>query len=246
MAAWLPRSLSVSSIGCYLECPALYARRYRDGVIDPASGPLAFGRAMATALEAEHSGKDGDVAWVRAYAAEVVEPGLRGAASLQHGLALLAAYRAGGVGIGQPELRFSVHLPDRDAVPLPLRGVMDLAAEDGLVWEFKTSRALWDQGRCDSSPQAAFYRYGYRHLFGQNPRAVQFVVMHTGRVEVTRFTTYPAGPELRLFELQAAAVYRGIRDGKFEPRCGKCAACAEAVGMLERPPAQYPRLEWPA
>ncbi len=119
---WLPRSLSVSAVQCYTDCPALYARRYRDGVIDPPSGPLAFGRAMALALEAEHSGKDGDVAWVRGYEAEVVAYGLRDTASVQHGLALLAAYRASGIGVGQPEYRFQVYLPDRDAVPLPLRG----------------------------------------------------------------------------------------------------------------------------
>lgn len=240
---WLPRSLSVSSVACYTECPALYARRYRDGVVDPPSGPLAFGRAMALALEAEHSGTDGDVAWVRAYTAEVLNGDVRGAASLQHGLALLAAYRASGVGIGTPEKRFRVYLPDRDAVPLPVSGVIDLATAEGVV-EFKTSKALWDQGRCDTSPQAALYRYGYQQVFGRKPQSVEFIVMHTQRVEVTRFTTYPAGPELYLFELQAAAVYRGIRDGRFEPRCQKCPACAEAgVGLAARAPSGYPSLE---
>ena len=248
MATWLPRSLSVSAVQCYTECPALYARRYRDGVVDPPTGPLAFGRAMAAALEAEHSGKDGDVAWVQAYEREMTAPEvMRGAASIRHGLALLAAYRAGGVGVGQPEYRFTVHLPDRDAVPLPIRGVMDLAGEDDWVWEFKTSAALWDQGRCDGSPQAALYRYAYLREFGRKPRGVRFVVLHTQRVAVTVFTTYPAGPEVHLFESQAAAVYRGIRDGRFEPKCKRCAACVEAgCGPTPRAPSAFPRLEWPA
>lgn len=240
---WLPRSLSVSSVQCYTDCPALYARRYRDGVVDPPTGPLAFGRAMALALEAEHSGKDGDVVWVRAHETEVSACGLRDAASVRHGLALLAAYRDGGVYVGQPEYRFQVYLPDRDAVPLPLRGVMDLATTEGVV-EFKTGRTLWDQGRCDGSPQAALYRYAYLQAFGHKPQWVQFVTMHTQRVEVQRFLTYPAGPELRLFEMQAAAVYRGIRDERFPALCKRCAACAEqGLELTERAPSGYPQLE---
>lgn len=199
---------------------------------------------MAKALEAEHQGNDGDVAFARAYDAEVIQPGIAGAPAITHGLALLTAYRVGGVGVGKPEHRFRVYLPDRDLVPVPLVGVMDLAADDS-VWEFKTGRTKWDQGRCDTSPQAAFYRYGFLREFGHKPQGVQFVVMHTGRVEVQRFWTYPAGPELRIFELQAAAVYRGIRDGKFPPLCKKCPACVAAgVGPVPVEPSGYPSLEW--
>jgi hypothetical protein len=243
-APWLPRTLSVSAVQCYTDCPALYRRRYVEGIKDPSSGALAFGRVMALALEAEHRGEDGDVAWCRAYDREIVQPSVTDAPSIQHGLALLAAYRAGGVCVGQPEYRFRVYLPDRDAVPLPLVGVMDLAGADDVV-EFKTGRTKWDQGRCDDSPQAALYRYAFLRVFGRKPRWVQFVVMHTQRVEVTRFLAYPAGPELRLFELQAAAVYRGIRDGAYPPRCKRCPACV-AAGVAEPPkePSGYPRLEW--
>jgi PD-(D/E)XK nuclease superfamily len=243
-ATWRPRSLSVSAIQLYTECPAAYRRRYVERIFDPSTGPLAFGRAMAKALEAEHSGTDGDVAWVRAYDLEVIQAGVPGAASIQHGLALLAAYRAGGVAVGKPEHRFEVYLPDRDAVPVPLVGVMDLAGDDG-VWEWKTGRTKWDQGRCDTSPQAALYRYAYLREFGRKPQWVQFVVMSTARVEVQRFLTYPAGPELMLFELQAAAVWRGICRGEYPPKCRRCPACEAAGVVSAKPePSGYPSLEW--
>ncbi len=97
------------------------------------------------------------------------------------------------------------------------------------------------------SPQAALYRYAYLQAFGRKPQAVEFICMHTQRVEVQRFRTYPAGPELRLFELQAAAVYRGIRNGVFPALCKRCAACAEqGNGPREREPSGYPSLEMPA
>lgn len=235
---WLPKRLSVSAVEKYCRCPADYKRRYVDGVIDPPTGAMAFGRAMASALEALHRGQDAEVAFVRSYDAEILQPQLRGAAPLQHGLALLKRYQAHGVGVGEPEFKFSVYLPDREAVPVEILGYMDLATPTEIL-EFKTSAAAWDQGRVDGSAQAALYRYAYWQVFGRKPECVRFIVLHTRRVELTEFRAYPAGPELRLFELQAAATWRGIRDAQFPPRCGKCAACGDAP-----PTSQYPRLEW--
>lgn len=225
-----PRYLSHSAIDCYVTCPALYQRRYVHGVIDPPSPAMAFGKCFALALEAEHQGQDGDVAWVRQYAACQQAGELPpGSPSIQHGLALLGLYRQRGVGQGQPERDFLLHLPDRDAVPVPIKGFMDLVTEDE-VWEFKTSAAKWDQGRVDGSHQASVYRWAFTQLYHRKPQCVRFLVFSTRTVALEEFCAYPAGPELQLFELRAATTWRGVRDGVFPARCGKpwCAACVEA------------------
>ena len=234
-----PRHLSHSAIECYATCPALYQRRYVHGVVDPPTPAMAFGRCFALALEAEHRGQDGDVTWVRQYAAMQQAGELPpGSPSIQHGLGLLALYRQRGVGQGEPERDFLLHLPDRDAVPVPIKGFMDLVTGDE-VWEFKTSSAKWDQGRVDASYQASVYRWAFTQLYHRKPRCVRFIVFSTRRVEMHEFCAYPAGPELKLFELRAAATWRGIRDQHFPPTCQKpyCAACVEA-GVV---PVKAPR-----
>jgi hypothetical protein len=168
MTPWLPKRLSVTAVEAYIRCPAAYERRYVHGVIDPPSPPMSFGRCMATALEALHRGQDGEVAWLRAYAAAQAAGEMAGAPSIQHGL-----------------------------------------------------------------------HWAYTRLMGHKPQQVRFIVLHTRRVELREFVTYPSGEGLRLFELQAAAVWRGVRDGKFPATCRKpyCAACVEA-GVV---PAKTPR-----
>jgi hypothetical protein len=92
-----PRSLSYSQIDLYTRCPAAWERRYIHGVKD-VSPPLTFGSCFASALEAEHRGQDGDVAWVRAYAAEQAAGNLPpGSPTIEMGLRLLALYRQRGV-----------------------------------------------------------------------------------------------------------------------------------------------------
>lgn len=242
---WHPRVLSVSAVQLYTDCPAAFHRRYVAGIRDGDTGPMAFGRAMAQALEAEHSGKDGDVAWLRSYESEVVAAGLREAAPLTTGLALLAAYRRYGVVQGQPEARFELYLPNRDAVPVPILGYLDVLAPDEVI-EFKTTSTNgWDQGRVDNSLQAHVYRWAFTQLRHRQPRQVRFIVLHTRRLDVTEWLTYPSGGDLAAFELRAAAVWRGIRDGQYPPRCQKCSACqAAGTAVPLKAASEYPSLEW--
>lgn len=225
VTTWRPRVLSYSAVDLYRRCPAAYRRRYVDRVPELPSPRMAFGAVMARALEAEHRGQDGDLVFVQEYARQLTTAGLRGAPSLQHGLALLAAYRQRGVPAGEPECKFLVPLPDRQAVPVDVLGFMDLATPEG-VYEFKTAAGGWDQGRADTSLQAALYRYAYLRTFGRKPQWVKFVVFSTRGVVIEEYTTYPAGPELRLFEQWAAQAWRGIVAGAFDPQCRACAACA--------------------
>lgn len=229
MAAYRPRSLSYSQIDLYTRCPAAWERRYVHGVKD-VSAPLTFGSCFAAALEAEHRGADGDVAWVRAYAAEQAAGNLPpGSPTIEMGLRLLALYRQRGVLTGQPEHHWSLYLPNRDAVPVPIVGVFDLVEADG-VMEAKTGQTKWDQGRCDASLQGQLYAWAYTRTVGRKPQRVRWLCFHTGRGDLQEFESYPAIGEMALIELQAAAVWRGIRDAQFPATCQKpyCAACVEA------------------
>lgn len=236
MTAYRPRVLSHSAVTLYVRCPAAYQRRYVFGVIDPPTPAMAFGHCFATALEAMHRGQDGEVAWVQAYAAARAAGEMpAGSPSIQHGLALLGLYRQRGIGQGDPEQRFELYLPDRDAVPVPILGYLDLATPTE-VWEFKSSRAKWDQKRVDGSQQAAIYRWAYQQLTGRKPECVRFLVFSTRGVALDEFCAYPAGPELRLFEVKAAMVWRAVLAGDYPPKCRQrdCAACVEA-GVVPAP-----------
>lgn len=242
VANWTPRMLSYSAVDLYCRCPAAYHRRYVAKVVDPPSAAMAFGRVMAKALEALHRGDDAELTLMQEYTNQIQQHGIVSAPVLTHGLALLRAYCQLGVPSGAPEQKFTVYLPDRDAVPVEILGYMDLATPTEIL-EFKCSGAKWDQGKVDSSMQAALYRYAYLKLFGRKPECVRFIILNTRRVEVTELRAYPAGPELRFFEMQAAATWRGIRDGRFEPKCKQCPAC-EAAG-LKAPPRATAEWEMP-
>ncbi len=239
---WLPQRLSVSAVDLYTRCPAAYRRRYLDGVQDPPTPPMAFGRVMAHALEQLHRGADGDLAFVLEYgkvAQELQASGQTMSPRLKHGLALLDLYRQRGIEQGEPEARFELHLPS-GLVPVPILGYLDVLTPTAVI-EFKTSAGGWDQGRADSSPQAAVYRWAYTRLTGRKPQEVRFIVMSTRAARIDEYVTYPAGPEIQLWELQAATVWRGVRDGHFEPKCRRCPACLEAGIQL---PLKAPAPTW--
>lgn len=235
-----PHSLSYSQIELYSRCPAAWERRYIHGVKD-VSAPLTFGSCFANALEALHRGQDAETAWVKAYAAEQTAGNLPpGSPRIEMGLQLLALYHERGVFQGQPEQRWSLYLPNRDAVPVPIVGVFDLCADWGFM-EAKTGQTKWDQGRCDESLQGRLYAWGYTRVTGRKPQRAHWLCFHTGRGELLEFESYYAIGRDALLEIeaQAAYVWRGIRDQHFEPKCCKpwCDACVEA-GVV---PVKQPR-----
>lgn len=243
MSNYRPRRLSHSAIELYARCPAAYARRYVHGVVDPRTPEMAFGACFATALEALHRGQDGETAWVREYARlQALGELPYGSPSIEHGLALLGLYQQRGVLQGTPEQRWEFHLPDREAVPVPLLGYMDLMTATDVL-EVKTSGGHWDQGRADNSTQAHLYAWAFHRLTGRKPDCVRFLVFSTRTVSMQEFVTYPACGELRLFELKAAAVWRGIVAGEYPPACAQrwCGACTEAG--LYQPPTRGLELE---
>ena len=225
-----PTHLSVSSVQLYARCPAAWKRRYIDDIHDPPTPPMAFGRAMANALEALHRGEDAEVVFAREHAAALVV-GISPPAD--YGLRLLRLYRERGVFAGTPERRFELYLPDRVQVPVPIVGFFDLETDRGVV-EFKTSRAAWTQGRVANEAQAAVYGWAYQRLHGRRPDGVTYVVMSTRIPMIEVFEAHPSGSDLLLFELQAITVWKGITQGRFDP-CGRCEVCQPQQAGIESP-----------
>jgi hypothetical protein len=192
-----------------------------DKIRVPPPSELLFGRAFAKALEAHHLGYDAEVAWVQAHA-EVGQayPGA------EYGLRLLELYREQFDLTGRPEAPFSLYLPDRDAVPVPILGVMDLLSDDEVV-EFKTSKAKWTQQRVDREHQAAVYGWAFHRLKKRRPERVRYLVFNTKEPAIETFDTHPDGMDLRLFEMAAAATWAGIVGERFDG-CGKCQTCRPA------------------
>ena len=219
----LPRHLSVSSVQLFARCPVQWKRRYVDGLAEPPSPPMSFGKAFALALEAHHRGRDADTAFVRAHAeTKNANPGA------EHGLRLLDLYRERFNFDGEPEAKFSLYLPDREQVPVPILGFMDLEREDEVV-EFKTSRNPWTQARADSEYQSAVYGWAFQRRHRKRVNAVRYLVFSTRTVDVQEIVTHPTGSDLRLFELAAVVAWKNIASRQYDG-CGKCTVCTPREG----------------
>lgn len=184
---------------------------------------MSFGKAFALGMEAHHRGQDGDVAFARAHAeAKNANPGA------EHGLRLLDLYRERFNFDGEPEAKFSLYLPDREQVPVPILGFMDLERDDEVV-EFKTSRKPWTQARADAEYQSAVYGWAFQRRHRKRPSCVRYLVFSTRTVDVQEITTHPTGSDLRLFELAAVVLWRGITSGAVTG-CGRCQTCRPTEG----------------
>lgn len=214
----LPRHLSVSSVQLYARCPLAWRRRYVDRVAEPPSPPMSFGAAFAKALEALHTGLDADTVFARQHAATGnAYPGA------EHGLRLLELYRERFNLDGKAEQKFSLYLPNRQQVPVPILGFMDLERDDEVV-EFKTSRNPWTQAKADSEYQSAVYGWAFQQRHRRRPQHVRYIVFSTRTVDVQEILTHPTGTDLRLFELAAIVTWKGIKQRAFDG-CGRCDVC---------------------
>jgi hypothetical protein len=218
----LPKHLSVSAVQSYARCPLAWKRRYLDGVKDEATPPMSFGLAFAKAMEAQHRGQDAETAFARAHATTGnASPGA------EHGLHLLSLYRERFNLDGVPEQKFSLYLPNRLQVPVPILGFIDLEREDEVV-EFKTSRNPWTQARADAEYQSAVYGWAFRQRNRRRFEGVRYLIFSTQTVDVQEIRTLPTGSDLRLFELACIVMWKGIASGVFNG-CGKCAVCRPVV-----------------
>lgn len=222
----LPSHLSVSSVQLYARCPLAWQRRYVMGEPETPSPAMEFGRVFAAALEALHRGQDYETEFARGHAHSLnAQPGA------EHGLRLLNLYAERFNFTGTPERKFRLHLPDTNAVPVPILGFLDLETDTEVV-EFKTSRNPWTQARADREYQSAVYGWAFQQLHHKRPTCVRYLVFSTSTVDVQVIETHPTGDDLRLFEIAAGTVWNGITNKRFAA-CGKCRVCTPKASEPE-------------
>lgn len=123
-----------------------------------------------------------------------------------------------------------VYLPDRERVPVPIMGYLDLRCEDEpLVIEFKTGRNAthsewgWTDHRVNTSSQPVVYWMAERQLYNRDV-TVRYTVLSWGndRVSMIEKETHPDMVRVDEFQDQAAAVWQAILNEDFPCLCGRC------------------------
>jgi len=122
------------------QCPGLFKERYIDGKPLEVTEAMAFGSAVHQGLEEHYRGKDGGLAFRKAWKAY----GPDGSHLTATGLNLLDRVYELELD-GTPELPFS--LDTADELGAPIVGAIDLVGADGVVYDFKTTKGAWSQER---------------------------------------------------------------------------------------------------
>lgn len=232
--SWRPKHLSVSAVQLFERCPAAYKHKYIDGTEDSPSAPMLFGRAMAKSLEVAHNGGDalGTFAVEYSKAAEIsqkfgnpmfIYPDL--------GFDVLQLYLARKL-VGEPEHQFKIWLPNRDEVPVPIVGYMDLKTPTEIV-EFKTSAGGWSYERAEASHQNHVYGYAFREEEGRWPDCVRFIILGTRVMVMDEYIVHPTETGLSVFCDLAAQCYKAVETGVFEFKCGKCDLCRKEKARIK-------------
>jgi hypothetical protein len=239
MTAFRPRHISVSSIGLFTRCPAQWKRRYVDRIVPPSSAAQATGTAFHKALEAQHRGQDGAMAWVEA--ADGVSDALAATnqtltMSKEHGLKLLKLYRDRGLSgaIGEPEKMFKLTLPTPN-IPVPVLGYIDLAVPSERHFrDFKTTGGtFWNATKVALEPQVAVYGWAYQKLYHHRAERALWCIFSTAKVALDVYEVAPSPDAFRLFEQTAEMVWSAILAEQFEG-CGTCKELCKPP--VEKPP----------
>lgn len=244
---WRPKHLSVSSVALYVTCPAQFKQRYVDRLVTPTTVPQAWGTAFHRALEAEHRGEDSERALIRAWniaEAELASGGQIMAPSKVHALALLDAYKARGFGgkCGIPERKFTLPFPSSE-IPVPLTGYVDLLLPERRRFrEYKTTSAsTWTREKIQGEHQLHVYAWAYQRLFNHRVECAEYIIFSTVTPSLDPIEAAPSADGFRLFEIAAAAVWRGIVEQRYDG-CGKqsCDVCRVSIEK----PSNGPIAEW--
>jgi len=248
MTRFLPRHISVSSIALFTRCPAQWKRRYVDRIVPPASAAQATGIAFHKALEAQHRGQDGALAWIAA--ADGVSDALAATnqtltMSKEHGIKLLNLYRDQGLSdaIGEPERMFKLELPT-PRIPVPVLGYIDLAVPSERHFrDFKTTGGkFWNATKVALEPQVAVYGWAYQRLYRHRAERALWCIFSTNTVTLDVYEVAPSLDAFRVFEQTAEMVWKAILAEQFDG-CGKC---SEVCKPREEKAAEGPAFVWEA
>lgn len=234
-----PRALSVSAVQLYATCPAQYRQRYVERLVSPINPPLMFGKAFHAALEAEHRGENSELALVQAWnraESDLAASGQTMHPGKAHALALLDEYKARGLGgrCGIPERKFTLRFPTSE-IPVPLTGYVDLLLpEQRRFREYKTtSTTTWTADKVALQHQLHVYGWAYQRIFNHRVECAEYVIFGTKAPTVEVIEAAPSPDGFRLFEIAAAATWRGVVAGRFDG-CGECKE-------LCKPPTEKPK-----
>lgn len=245
MTAYRPRALSVSAVQLYMTCPAQYEARYVKRLVTPSDPRMLFGSVFHRALEAEHRGEDSErtlIAEWNVAQANLDAAGLGEMPSKAHALALLDAYKVAGYGgqLGIPEHKVTLPFPSKE-IPVPLTGYVDLLLPERRRFrEYKTtSGTSWTQEKVQAEHQLHVYGWFYQRLFNHRAERAEYMIFSTVQPSLNVIEAVPSPDGFRLFEIAAAAVWRGIV-GQNYVGCGTCNLCKPPT---EKPP-KGPTCDW--
>lgn len=245
MSSFLPRHLSVSSVSLFTRCPLQWKKRYVDRIVPPSTAAQATGIAFHKALEAQHRGQDGALAWLTA--ADGVNDALAATnqtitMSKEHGLKLLNLYRDLGLSsaIGEPERMFKLAFPTPN-IPVPVLGYIDLTVPTERHFrDFKTTGgSYWTAAKVALEPQVAVYGWAYQKLYHHRAERALWCVFSTNSVTLDVYEVAPSPEAFRVFEQTAELVWSAIVAGQFDG-CMKCSTCKPPTVR----PSTGPSFDW--
>ncbi len=214
-------ALSPSRLALYRECPALYKRRYVDGIADAPTIDQEYGQAIHRGLEAHFLNEDAELVFLRELKQRLAPLQLAGADPaawlVPQGLHLIQEARKLGYR-GQPERKFIFAYAN---FRVPFRGIIDLWMPDRqTVIDWKTTRREWSEKTAEGyALQRAIYSQAIVSEVHYVP-AFSFVALGAypgGRVQVVESTPTPVELEETFWKIHA--LYLGIEAENWTCSC---------------------------
>lgn len=203
----------------YRQCPALYKRRYVDGIKDPPTIDMEYGQAIHKAVEAYQLGEDGELVFLRELKQRIANlPNCDPADWLvPQGLRLLEGVKKLGY-MGQPERSFIFAY---SGFRVPFRGIIDLwMPGPRTIVDWKTTRRQWSDKTAESYMlQRVIYTQAIVSL-EHKPTSFRFVALGAypgGSVQVVDAT--PTEDEILDGFAAAYALYLGIEAEQWDCTC---------------------------
>lgn len=234
--------LSVSQIRTYLRCPRMYELQYIEGLRSPLTSFLLLGRSFHKAIETANRAKleDGEIlsveevqdtfseAWDREKAEVEWEEGEKEGEIKDNGLNMTAFYYEH---VGQHLRPVMIEQGATiDVEGVPVKVVIDLVEESGLIRDFKTAKRTPSQDEADKSIQLTTYALAYRQMTGlrESGAVLDYTVNLKSGPKIARLETVIDDGRVERTVTLIKGVAKAISAGLFYPveegmACGFCA-----------------------
>lgn len=212
------------------QCPALFRMHYIDDEPLELTEAMLFGQAIHMGLEAHYNGEDGERAFRAAWKQFTAELGGQVGRDLTGtGLRLLdQVFELQLAGV--PERGFS--LDTNVEFGAPIVGAADLWGNDGVVYDFKTTRGLWSQERAQQEQwQPLLYSYARWDEEPVYDASFEYIVLNRVTGTLQRFRRQWT-PDVWVEQMSAlwsrmGAISRDLAAGRFDctGKHGYCPEC---------------------